>query len=385
MVVVFVTHNYPRQAGDLPGAFLHPLAMALRDRGHDVRVVAPAEQGAGGRDLLDGILVNRVRYSVPEFEDLAYEGMMQQRARSLTGVTALLGLLLALKAGARAEAREAKSGEPVVFHGHWWFPAGFSLPGRSKDARLVTLHGSDGRLLDTSSVGRWLGRRVLRRARVVTTVSIELATLAEQVSGRKDVAAHVQPMPIDSSQRPWSRGGGGAYVIARLVSQKRIELALAAIGELATTGEAMPLTIVGTGPELGRLEAQAAALPAPAKVRFTGQLPQEEVAQRLASADVMLFPAVREGLGLSAIEALMAGVPVVACRDGGGVVSALGKHGGGVVTDANPRALATALRNLATDDQKDAARAAGAQWREELAPARVAERFEGWYREALGA
>jgi glycosyltransferase involved in cell wall biosynthesis len=382
VVVVFVTHNYPRQAGDLPGAFLHPLAMALRDRGHDVRVVAPADQGASGRDVLDGIRVNRVRYSIPEFENLAYEGMMQQRARSVSGFTALLGLLLALKAGARAEARDAKA--PVVFHGHWWFPGGFALPGGRKDSRLVTLHGSDGRLLD-GSPGRWLGRRVLRRPGVVTAVSAELATLAEQVTGRKDITAHVQPMPIDSSRRPWSSGGGGAYVIARLVAQKRVELALAAIGELARTGEAWPLTIVGTGPELGRLEALAAALPAPAKVHFTGQLPQDEVAQRLSTADVMLFPAVREGLGLSAIEALMAGVPVIACRDGGGVVSALGKHGGGVITDPNPQALATALRNLTGNDQKDAARAAGAQWREELAPARVAERFEGWYREALGA
>ena len=382
MVVVFVTHNYPRQAGDLPGAFLHPLAMALRDRGHDVRVVAPADQGAGGRDLLDGILVNRVRYSIPEFENLAYEGMMQQRARSASGFTALLGLLVALKAGAREEARDAK--EPVVFHGHWWFPGGFSLPGGRKDARLVTLHGSDGRLLD-GRTGRWLGRRVLRRARVVTAVSPELAMLAEQVSGRKDVSAHVQPMPINSAERPWSSGGGGAYVIARLVPQKRVELAIAAVGELANSGEPVVLTIVGTGPELSKLEAQAARVPAPGKVRFTGQLPQDEVARRLAGADVMLFPAVREGLGLSAIEALMAGVPVLACRDGGGVVSALAKHGGGVIAEPNPRSLATALRNLADNDQKDAARAAGEQWREELAPARVAERFEGWYREALGA
>jgi glycosyltransferase involved in cell wall biosynthesis len=174
-------------------------------------------------------------------------------------------------------------------------------------------------------------------------------------------------------------------VIARLVPQKRVELAIAAVSELANGGAPVVLTIVGTGPELSKLEAQAAKVPAPGKVRFTGQLPQDEVARRLAGADVMLFPAVREGLGLSAIEALMAGVPVLACRDGGGVVSALAKHGGGVIAEPNPRALATALRNLADNDQKDAARAAGALWREELAPSRVAERFEGWYREALGA
>ena len=38
-----------------------------------------------------------------------------------------------------------------------------------------------------------------------------------------------------------------------------------------------------------------------------------------------------------------------------------------------------------SEEWRAQARRAGERWREELAPARVAERFEGWYREALGA
>ena len=45
MQVVFLTHNYPRYHGDLAGAFLHPLATALREAGDRVEVVAPAEIG----------------------------------------------------------------------------------------------------------------------------------------------------------------------------------------------------------------------------------------------------------------------------------------------------------------------------------------------------
>ena len=381
MVVVFVTHNYPRHAGDLPGAFLHPLARALSERGHDVRVVAPADRGRGGREPLEGIPVRRVRYASAERETLAYEGRMQEAVRSAGGLFRLRALLNALRDGARAEAQG--SAGPAVLHAHWWIPAGLALP-RELPA-LVTLHGTDGRLLRSSAVARWLGRRVLRSARVVSAVSPELAAAAERVSGRSDIAAHVQPMPVDAGLLPVSRGGGGAVVLARLTPQKRIELALRAVGQLAQDGDPVPLTVIGDGPERARLESLAGLLPNGATVRFTGTLSPAQVAERLATADLLLFPAKDEGLGLAAVEALIAGVPVVACEDGGGVVSALRRHGGGVVTAATPLALAEAVRALRKPEHAADARRAGALWRSELAPARVAEVFEGWYREALGA
>ena len=380
MVVVFVTHNYPRQPGDLPGAFLPPLALALKARGHDVRVVAPSDRGRGGRDNLDGIPVLRVRYAAPERETLAYEGRMQQAAASPRGMLALARLVRALRRGAR---REAAGAAEAVIHAHWWIPAGLALPSRLPS--VVTLHGTDGRILRQSGLGRWLGRRVLRRARVVTAVSAELARVADEVSGRGDVAAHVLPMPVESGNRALTRGGDGAVVVARLVDQKRVELALRAIGELARAGWPVPLTVIGDGPERARLEQLADLLPRETAVRFTGTLPASEVARAFATADVSLFTAREEGLGLAAVESLIAGVPVVACSDGGGVVSVLQRYGGGVITDATPAALATGLRQALAPGFNATAKRAGEQWRAELAPARVAEIFEGWYREALRA
>ncbi|HEV8149072.1 MAG TPA: glycosyltransferase family 4 protein [Gemmatimonadales bacterium] len=377
--MVFLTHNYPRHAGDLPGAFLQPLARALRDRGHDLRIVAPSDRGRGGRELLEGIPVRRVRYGTPERETLAYQGRMQEAVRSPAGLLALARLVRALRAGARAEARSS-AGE-VVIHAHWWIPAGLALPAGVPS--LVTLHGTDGRILRRSALARWLGRRVLRRARVVSAVSPELAEIAERVRGRSDVARHVQPMPVESAERPWSTGGEGALVVARLVRQKRVELAISAAGELARSGAPIPLTIVGDGPERAALERLAALLPNEASVRFSGTLSPAGVTQRFAKADLLLFPAREEGLGLAAVEALMSGVPVIACSDGGGLVSALGKYGGGIVTAPTPAALAAAVGQAAAI--RAAAREAGARWRAELTPARVAEVFEGWYREALSA
>jgi glycosyltransferase involved in cell wall biosynthesis len=381
VVVVFVTHNYPRHPGDLPGAFLHSLAVALSGRGHDVRVVAPADQGRAGREPLDGIAVRRVRYAAAGRETLAYEGRMQEKARSFPGMLALAGLVRALRAGARAELADAPP--DAVAHAHWWFPAGLALPRDTPG--VITLHGTDARILTRSALARRLGRGVLRRARVVTAVSPELATIAERVSGRSDVASHVQPMPVDAAGRASSRGGGGILVLGRLSPQKRTELALRAAAELSESGQRLALTIIGEGVERGSLERLAAGLPIAPQVSFTGALPAAEVARRLGTADVLLFPAQQEGLGLAAIEALIAGVPVVACHDGGGVVSALRRHGGGIVTAPTPTALAAGVIDALNERCRTEARQAGELWREELAPERVAQVFEGWYREALDA
>ena len=61
MRVVFLTHNYPRWAGDVSGAFLATLAGGLVRRGIAVRVIAPSDEGRGGEDELDGSPVRRVR------------------------------------------------------------------------------------------------------------------------------------------------------------------------------------------------------------------------------------------------------------------------------------------------------------------------------------
>ena len=61
MRVVFLTHNYPRWAGDVSGAFLATLAGGLARRGVDVRVIAPSDEGRGiavdgtGRAFVTGV------------------------------------------------------------------------------------------------------------------------------------------------------------------------------------------------------------------------------------------------------------------------------------------------------------------------------------------
>jgi glycosyltransferase involved in cell wall biosynthesis len=377
--VVFLTHNYPRWAGDVSGAFLATLAVALARRGIEVRVIAPSDEGRGGEEELDGIPVRRVRYASARAETLAYRGTMQAALRAPSGIRALAGLWRALR---RAAGEEAQAGADL-FHAHWWVPAGMAVPKGTRN--VLTVHGTDAALLRRSRIARTLARPVFQRATVVTAVSRELAGWVQAGAGRFVDPSHIQPMPVDSRDLPWSVGGGGAIVVSRLTTQKRVSLAIETVAFLASCGHEMPLTIVGDGPERAALGRLVDKLGITSFVTFTGAVPSAEVPNYLARADLMIFPAQGEGFGLVAAEALMAGVPVVACWDGGGVLDVVPPSGAGRLTLPAPEAMGDAILGLLLEsDHRDMARLVGESWRARLAPDHVAEICEGWYREALG-
>jgi glycosyltransferase involved in cell wall biosynthesis len=240
-------------------------------------------------------------------------------------------------------------------------------------------------MLRRSRIARTLARPVFQRANVVTAVSRELAGWVQTGAGRFVDPAHVQPMPVDSRNHPWSTGGGGAVVIARLSAQKRVHLAIETVAFLASCGHDLPLTIVGDGPERLPLERLADKLGVAAFVSFAGAVPSAKVSSYLEQADLMIFPAYGEGFGLVAAEALMAGVPVVACWDGGGVLDVVPPTGAGRLVLPAPEAMGDAILGLlAEPDRQAMARLVGESWRARLEPDHVAEICEGWYREALG-
>ena len=379
MRVVFLNHNYPRWSGDLSGSFLATLASALVRRGIEVRVIAPSDEGQGSASVVDGVAVRRVRYASPSSEVLAYRGTMLSALRRPRGWMALVGLWQALRRAAR---EELKAGADLI-HAHWWVPSGLALP--SSAPSVLTVHGTDAALLRRSALARRLARPVFHRARVVTTVSRELAEWVQSGTEVHVDASHIHPMPVATRNFPWSRGGGGAIVVARLTSQKRVHLAIEAVATLISNGHDLPLTIVGDGPERATLERLVVDRGLSKMVNFTGALAHAAVRDYLARADVMIFPAQGEGFGLAAAEALMAGVPVVACWDGGGVLDIVPERGPGRLTLPSAPALSDAVLSILQDpDRREMARLVGESWRARLAPDHVADICQGWYREALG-
>jgi glycosyltransferase involved in cell wall biosynthesis len=374
--VVFLTHNYPRWPGDLSGAPLGSLARALVRRGISVRVVAPSEDSTAKSEL-DGVPVRRVRFAGTDGSRSDHDPLAAV-LRSPLGWGGLARLWRALKSATK---RELAAGADLV-HAHWWVPAGLATP--PDVPTVVTVHGSDASLLRRSRIARWLARPLFQRAAVVTTVSRQVGEWVQNLAGRSVAPEQIHPMPIDSRSHPWTRGGGGAVVIARLVGSARVELAIETVTVLASCGHDLPLTIIGDGPERAALEQRATRLGVRSLVRLVGDASPEQTRGYLGKADLLLFTACGEGTALPALEAFVTGVPVIACWDSGAAVDVVPESGAGRLSLPSPEALADNVLSLQADSDRLAmGRLVGESWRARLAPDHVAELCEGWYRDAL--
>jgi L-malate glycosyltransferase len=99
----------------------------------------------------------------------------------------------------------------------------------------------------------------------------------------------------------------------------------------------------GMGPAgPARAYAQSAGLTA--GVRFMGRLPYLETMREIAAAAVLLHPALEESFGMTVLEAMVLGTPVVAGRDSGNIPSLLDQGRAGILCDVRaPRRIAEAV------------------------------------------
>ncbi|MFG3508695.1 glycosyltransferase [Streptomyces sp. NPDC047821] len=145
---------------------------------------------------------------------------------------------------------------------------------------------------------------------------------------------------------------------SRLSVEKRPGMALDTLAELCARGVRAALVVAGDGPLRGGLERRARGLP----VHFLGHVDdRERVAALQASADLCLAPGPAETFGLSALEALACGTPVVASA-----TSALPEVIGdaGAAAQDTPAAFADAATRLLA--RPEARRRAAARARAEL-------------------
>ncbi|HWQ11320.1 MAG TPA: glycosyltransferase [Roseiflexaceae bacterium] len=158
------------------------------------------------------------------------------------------------------------------------------------------------------------------------------------------VQEHDESPPPAHSSFVVRRSSPTILFVGRLRYYKGLHLLLEAMPRVDAT-----LLIAGSGPEQGRLAAQAAALGVAGRVRFLGDVPDEALPALYRAADVFVLPAHlrAEAFGIALAEALASGLPCVSTALGTGT-SFANLHGvtGLVVPPGDPQALAGALNTL---------------------------------------
>lgn len=159
-------------------------------------------------------------------------------------------------------------------------------------------------------------RRCIARASVVAVPSGFL----RQVFADFGITTEVVPNIVDLERfRPAPYRARGAHLVVMRNLEPIYDNATA-MRALAIVRHSMPaarLTIAGSGPELGVLQALAAELGIADAVVFAGRIDHEAVAALYRDADVALNPSTVDNMPNSVLEALASGVPVVSTDVGG--------------------------------------------------------------------
>jgi glycosyltransferase involved in cell wall biosynthesis len=213
---------------------------------------------------------------------------------------------------------------------------------------------------------RALGRRMDALAHVVA-VSEEIADWRESTLGRRcAVIPNGVPVPPEASpdDRARARSALGLAAddvavgcVARLAPEKDHRTLVRALAAAVAAAPRLRLVLLGDGTERRALERLAGELGVAARVTFLGA--RSDVAALLPGLDVFSLASQREGLPLSLLEALAAGLPAVTTAVGE-MPRVLDEAGGVAVPPGDPAALASALSLAAgSADWRRAAGAAG--------------------------
>jgi glycosyltransferase involved in cell wall biosynthesis len=298
------------------------------------------------------------------------------RAREATGsaVTLLPGATLREAATSLARVR----GDADVLHAHMT-AAELVAVGAARGGRLpvvATRHFAQRR-------GRSVPGRLVARV-VAPRISVQIAIsryVADAVDG-PSVVVHPGVDTVPDILRA-ARRDAVVLLVQRLEPEKRTDLGLQAFAASGLAAQGWRLDVVGDGALRGSLEALVARSGMADHVRFLGT--RRDVATLMARAGILLAPCPAEGLGLSVLEAMAAGLPVVAAGAGGHVETLGGLDLAALYAPSEPADGGRRLVELATSPgRRDAlAVAARARQRERYAPEAQARATEAVYRSVL--
>lgn len=195
-----------------------------------------------------------------------------------------------------------------------------------------------------------LAPRVYRRCQYVTVSEATRRDLASIGVNPRSIAVVHNGTPTLPVSSPVSRSAHpSAIVLGRLVPHKRVEIAMQAIAGLVPLFPTVRLTVAGQGWWEPRLRDIAAELGIADRVDFVGYVDDQQKRRLLSTAWVALTPSLKEGWGLTIVEAAACGTPTVAFRTAGGVAEALLDGKTGMLADSADDFTAK-LRILLSDD-----------------------------------
>jgi glycosyltransferase involved in cell wall biosynthesis len=343
MHILIIPSFYPSEARPVTGVFFQDQAEALREAGHQVGVlVAPRI-----RETLDHIQKVR-RWDAVTIET----GNVYRMHRGW--VPRIFPLICAFWHGHEAlkafERYVADHGKPDILHAHNIFYSGYMaahIAERYDIPAVLTEHSSNfilGRIFLPGQ--HWVVGYTLERIQRTFAVGKRLAEVINQryhPSQKLQVLHNIVdtdfflPQPADDTIFTFA-------AIGQMRKLKRFDLLIQAFAQ-AFQGKNVRLLIGGSGTEHAQIQTLIDQLALGDQVKLVGRLSRDQVRDLFQKAHVVVSSSDVETFGVTLIEAMSCGKPVIATRSGG-PENFITDEVGILVPTGDVAALAAAMRNL---------------------------------------
>ena len=355
-----------------PGIFELDQARALRAAGHDVRFAAVDTRSIRRRRPL-----GFRKYTLNEL-DVYYCALPAGGKPDFFAAWAQHRAAIKIW-----KQMELDGWRPDIIHSH--FGVGFLPLARAQGIPVVYTEHFSGANSSSPSASE------LRREKETYALADRLIcvgnSLAELIRSRSGVEVKVVPNIVDTSvftPAPEHRREDAFYFVAtgNLLPVKGFDLLLKALAELRDGGESIYLTVIGDGPERNNLLSLTKALGLEERVRFTGRISRREMLPFYHSADAFVLASRAETFGVVYIEAMAAGLPVIATMCGG-PEDFVEETNGILIPTEDVGALVQAMKQMIKTRETYDSTAIAAFAREKFSPARIASRLTAIYEEVL--
>jgi L-malate glycosyltransferase len=274
-----------------------------------------------------------------------------------------------------------------------WMAREMLAPTRPDIKVLTTLHGTDITIVGQDPSFHAITKFSIEKSNALSAVSKYLRDETQKVFGCSACRIDVIPNFIDPTVYDRTRYEpqlreqvNGDKVLMHISNFRAVKRVRDVVGIYARVAKEVPsvLVMVGDGPERIDAEQEARQLGVQDRVFFLGKL--EAVAPLLASADLFLIPSQSESFGLSALEALATGVPVVGSRAGGLPEVVKDGQTGALCAVGDVEGMAQAAIDLLTNEDRwrTASTLAAADARKRFSLEQIVRKYEAFYLDALG-
>lgn len=223
---------------------------------------------------------------------------------------------------------------------------------------VTTLHGTDITVLGQDESLKDLIRLGINESDAVTAVSRDLIKETRQVLDiTRDIDLTYNFVdkrvyyPRDVAELRGDFASPDEKILMHISNFRPVKRVADVVDIFARVNQKLPsrLLLVGEGPDLPKIQAKICEMGLEDKVRFLGK--QDDIAQVISLADLLLLPSEKESFGLVALEAMACGVPTIGSQAGG--IPELVQHGktGFLAPIGDTAEMAKYAVKLLSDDQ----------------------------------